>query len=268
MRDTPISGLSSSRGVLARPTREESKEMVYVEVSSTKDSSEEESKALSVPSHCVFRSPTTVSTVGKKTKGLIPSLPPPLQLVPTYRKTYRFTSTASGTSTITVGELVGALGGICTVANATLSCWTSSIRIHTIKFWPACENAGANQGYIEWFNNYGSYAYKDDVINYTTPESTSLTGCYTFKPPRGTLCGDWLNCVIGTSTQLFNITAPEKGCVVDIDVESTLGISSSTSTVLTQVSITSGTLGNIYYLALDGPSVHNFPPCSGMPTTF
>jgi len=209
-----------------------------------------------------------VNLKSKKSAGSLSiSLPPPLRLTHRVTKTLRFVSSGTFAVSVGVGDLVGACGGMCTVINSELTCWASSFKLHAIRMWPAVDGTAGSSGHVDWFFTSGSYSFPDDSTSLTLPEGVTTTGCYTFKPPTKSLCGDWVNIGIGATANLFNIAHAVKGTIIEVDVTYTLGLVTSTFASLITATITTGALGNIYYLALDGPSSNVLGPVPGVPTT-
>jgi len=193
------------------------------------------------------------------------NLPPEINLSPTFTKAYRFqVPTSAASVTISVLELIGALGGICTVLNSTVVHWTTAFRIIALKLYPpAGSNVNPVNAVVEWSSASG-YA-PDRVMSNDSPGGITSAGrCLVFKPPAKSLASDWVN-IVNSSLNLFNLFNAPAGCVIDLVVESAIGVSFSASALSSTVA--TGTLGQIYYLALDGPSSNKVIPATGMPTT-
>jgi len=234
------------------------------------DDSDSVSLAFARPARLV-RTPIYSSTQkGKKGKkgsrrtGSSSSLPPRFNMVPRMTKTFRFLST-SVSATITALELFGAVGGICTVANSKVQHWASSVKLRSITIWPSASASVAESCLLEWFSAVDPHN-PDEVVSQIIPGGVTQTKAMTFRPPKKSLIGDWLNVTTTSSNSLFNITVPS-GCVIDLTVDFTIGVTYSTASTLYSSTVTTGTLGNIYYLALDGPSSNKLAPEPGMPST-
>jgi len=202
-------------------------------------------------------------------KGLAPqtlSLPPSYDITPTLKQRIRFVCAASAgaTSTVTVGNLVGALGGIAT-STTNISCWTSSFKIKQLTLWSAPDSSAATQGYIDWVYSSGSYAYKDQTQIYDMPQNMLVTSANVFKPRKDTLCSKWVNTQIGASTTLFVIVNIVKGDVLDLEVEHTLNIQ-NTAVPIT-ITVLSAIASQSYWLPLDGVATNLWRPAVGYPTT-
>jgi len=193
------------------------------------------------------------------------SLPPALELTPRYTHTFRFTCTSTGSFTIQAIQLCGALGGICTTANSLVQTWTSSFRILGLKAWPAPSSSSTSGIYVDWYFS-DTDLFPDTSKSTTVPEGVSVTDAVSFRPPSKSTAGFWVNSTATSSFTLFNISVVA-GSVLDLTVQATLPVVNSTTSSLYGLSVTTGTLGNVYYLSLDGPSSNKLPPVSGVPTT-
>jgi len=148
------------------------------------------------------------------------------------------------------------MGSICTVANSKVQPWTSSIRLVKVTVWPAPSASAASATELYWSN--GTSAQIPDEARITTiPEGISVTRALTFKPPAMSLAADWL--VVPAT--IFTISSPV-GSVVDVTIQSRL----SNIFEVANITIVTGTLGTVYYLALDGPATNKYLP-QGLPTT-
>ncbi len=88
-----------------------------------------------------------------------------------------------------------------------------------------------------------------------------MTGRLRFFPPKKSLASDWI-VPAAASLNVFNITVSAGGIVI-LDVEATLTNAQATVSI---TSITTATLGQAYYLALDGRATNIIRPV-GMVTT-
>jgi len=200
-------------------------------------------------------------------RGGARGLPPEINLTPVLSHRYRFNCTTTVSATVQAIQMCGALGGICTVANSIVSSWTSSFRIKRITIWPApaASVSAAAGAYVDWFFSDTSL-FPDMSKSVTLPAGVTSTEALVFTPPAKSTAGFWVNSTATSSFTLFNLSVTA-GDVIDIDVDQTLGVVNSTSSSLYQLTVTTGTLGNVYYLSLDGPGGNKIPPVAGMPTT-
>jgi len=190
------------------------------------------------------------------------SLPPILNVTPTLGHTFRFTNSANQVGVaITGAQLQGALGTIGTATNSTVRPWASSVRIHRITIWPS---AGSNPPIapgVEWGAISG--ALKDEGKYTGLPYGITQEKAIVSKPPKKSLCADWLSLTAMNVTTLFYVTAPA-GSILDISVSFTLAAAFVSSA---SISTATAAIGTIYYLSLDGNSSHIWSPL-GLPTTF
>jgi hypothetical protein len=188
------------------------------------------------------------------------SLPPVLEATPHVRHVFRYGVASTATVSCTLASLLGACGGICTIANSKVQPWASSIRIRSLTVWPP--SASGNYTFVNW-SSAGSSGYLPDTAKMINiPDGLTITKALRFVPPKGSLAGNWLNPVtISTSAVIFGMTI-HVGSVVDFHVEYTLSNVSQAGTI----TVVAGTLGNVYYLPLDGVSSNKLL-AAGLPTT-
>jgi len=263
---SPLTALSSK--VPATIRVEESKEEGYVLTSPDPAARDREFEEIRrVPSGVYRRGQPVRPTLAgaRRLRRGMSSLPAEINLTPHFHHVFRFNCTTTTSATVSVIQLFGALGGICSAANSAVSTWTSSVRVKKITIWPAAPSASAAGAYIDWFFSDTSL-FPDESKSVTYPEGVTVTAPLVFVPPEKSLCGMWINSTATSTFNLFNISVVA-GSVIDVAVECTLGLVNSTSSSLYQLTVTTGTLGNVYYLALDGPSNNKIPPVSGIPTT-
>jgi len=191
-----------------------------------------------------------------------PSLPPVLNTSPTIGHTFRFTNTANSTALAISGALLqGALGVMGTATNSTVRPWATSVRIHKITIWPS---AGSNPPIapgVEW--GAVSSTVKDEGKYTGLPYGITEERAMISRPPKKSVCSDWLSLQATGITTLFYITAPA-GSIMDISLSYTLANVFVTSNAITTAT---AVIGTVYYLALDGNSSHNWGPI-GLPTTW
>jgi len=194
-------------------------------------------------------------------------LPPARDLVPTLKHKFQFKSSSAGSVSISILDLAGALGGFCTTANSKVSAVCSSFRLISLTAWPCSATSGIEDIYLDW-NNAGAYTgfVKDSSISRAIPLGMTQPGGLIFRPPKNSLASFWLSVGGLTGENLFAISFPN-GALFDLEVEYTLPVVTSTVATLATATVTTGTLGNFYYLALDGPASNKLPPIDGMPTT-
>lgn len=207
--------------------------------------------------------PSGLGTFMKKgSAGSAMSLPPPLQTTASVRHIFRFESSSAITTAfgITGAMLSGAFGGICSVFNSTLCCWTSTAKIHRIRIWPGLSSSSAVPGVL-WSGVVAAIS-KDYSLIQSMPGGVSIEGCLVSKPPKDSLCETWINLPTLGNSALFSLENIPAQSIVDVAV--TFQLRNNLGGY--NLGITTGAVGNVYYAALDGPAVHKLVPV-GLPTT-
>jgi hypothetical protein len=193
---------------------------------------------------------------GKEFKRSGLSLPPPLEITPLVEHVFRFSATSGGTATISAADVIGALGTVCTVTNSTVRPFASSFRIKAVKLWSAVSSSTAFNESVVWTLATGSQM-KDEEVSESFPTGVSVSRNLTSSPPKGTLAAMWQ---VANTNSLFTLQI-NAGSIVDLVIEYTL----SNQFVSGTQSVSTGVLGNIYYLYLDGASAIMLPV--GLPST-
>jgi len=193
-----------------------------------------------------------------RTKWGRSSLPPEIQCTPVLRRTFGFQVNVNAAATNVSGiDISGALGGICTIVNSKFQPWASTFRIREIRIWPSPSTSGFQQAVVSWALALSNQV-KDDEKFQALPEGCTETRMMVSRPPRGAIASMW-QAPTASSIFLLSISA---GAIVHFDVEYTL----SNQITAGNMTIVSGVLGQIYYLALDGPTTNIVRPI-GLPTT-
>ena len=187
------------------------------------------------------------------------NLPPTLNLTPTLRHVVRY-ACANGVSNalITPANMLNSLGTVCTAANATVFPFVSSFRIHSIRIWNGLSSTGKTQAAVR-FSSAISTAVRDVEESVSYPEGVTIPSATEWRPPKGSTSEFWQ---ASAGTAFMAITCGP-GSILDIDVSYTL----VNSFVGGAVSISTGVVGTVYYLPLDGVSSHAILR-EGVPTTF
>jgi len=180
------------------------------------------------------------------------SLPPSIQITPTVDVTYRYQTLATGIYPITVGSVLGALGGICTVVNSKFNTWSGSFKVRKVTVWPPSTSSSPTTGCF--WRSGASGQVPDQELDGTIPAGVTVTKSLVFKPPRMSLCGFWIDSADLSST-IFDLEITE-GSIVDFAVTYRLSNVFASS----QLNIASGVVGTVYYLALDGASSNKISP--------
>jgi hypothetical protein len=189
------------------------------------------------------------------------SLPPQINNTLIVHSRIRYVCGTSNTIvSVSAQDLVGAFGGVCTVANSVFRPWASSMRIKKIIAWPAGSTTSETNASM-WWNSGISGANRDEEKSSDIPQGITNTRAVVFKPPAKSLASDWFSGTVGT-TNIFSLLC-SAGTILDLHADYTLSnqFISGTSTIAT------GTLGSIYYLPLDGTTAHVYFPIH-LPTTF
>ncbi len=170
--------------------------------------------------------------------------PPPFAPNVFVSHTYRFTNTSATASyPITVKDLIGIHGGICTVVNTTLVLKAISFRLKSVKIWAPVASSGTSVT--------ASISYPPNNIanacNFEMSDTCGTIGEYAyvhFVPPKDTTSSFWWDFSASAST-IFIISVPA-GSIVDVACDF---IEADTSAGA--VTVATATLGTVYYLPLD-----------------
>lgn len=165
---------------------------------------------------------------------------------------YRFTSTSASLKTIKDDDLIGIAGAVCSVANSTLNAVAASVKIHEVEIWspPASQGSAATCS-IEWLSTYSpTIEVSDTTVSVSEPAHIKC------KPPPGSAASFWIN--PGSVQNIMQVSAPI-GSIIDVKCSHVLV---DTGTAGRNFSVSAGTLGTLYYLALDQSSGHAYTPTS------
>lgn len=174
---------------------------------------------------------------------------------PVYSRQLRFNSNSNSvTKSITAIDLAGALGGICTVTNSKLNLFASSLKIRYVEVWAPVSAQGAA---VSLSINFSGSANSADKLLSDTSVNVSVPAHIRAVPPRQTLASFYQSWS-GTTT-LMTLNVPQDA-IIDVGLSFTITTDDGLSGSTPQVTISSGTLGNTYYLALDGPTSNDFVP--------
>jgi len=185
---------------------------------------------------------------------------PPFQSNTRGRTKLRFKNVSGSAinAIILPANIIGALGGICSTTNSTVACFTGTYKIRSIKVWAPCATQGVEvTAYINWL---GTSTFS---VNNEVSDTTALSSAYAYvssKPPKQSQNAWWQQTSTNPSCQLG---VPIQG-TVEIDVD---WIMCDGETSQTFATVTTATLGALYYLYLDGSTIHALQPISRV-TTF
>jgi hypothetical protein len=196
-----------------------------------------------------------------KLKG-VSSLPPTLDNTIKCMHVFRyFVATASVPVSVSVNDMLGALGGVCTVTNSAFKPWASSFRLKAVVAFPSGSSSSTdNFAQLSW-NSGLLPQQRDQLKTQDIPQGISVTKPVVFKPPKLTLAGDWVACTASVTANLFTIFA-DAGSIIDLHVDFTL----SNTFIPGTISIGTGVLNSVYYLPLDGPGSNTIVQAH-LPTT-
>jgi hypothetical protein len=197
---------------------------------------------------------------GPRSKGPGGNMPPTINNTLSVQKSViRYTSGSSASISVSVADLIGSFGGICTATNSVFKPWTGSFRVRRITIWPAPVLSTALVCSLSWNTGVSGFA-KDEERSSDIPEGVTFSKSVSFVPPKKALASDWMSgALTGNVWTMFSSV----GSVIDVDAEFTL---SNQFTPATQT-IATGVLNTVYYLPLDGVSSHTYFPMH-LPTTF
>jgi hypothetical protein len=148
----------------------------------------------------------------------------------------------SGTVSINPNNILASVGNIATGMNTLYSFW-GSVKISSIEMWCPSVNNATTECSVEWIASlYGKTKTVQDASNSVTYPAHIKT-----VPPKETLASFWQS----TSTDdFFNISTSASNTIVDLTVSLTMGDNFLNNFVTTTIG--AATVGNIYYLGLDG----------------
>jgi hypothetical protein len=181
---------------------------------------------------------------GPARRGVATGSSNPPQMESNLKLTHKFrfqASAAEANFAITDSSVIGALGGICTVTNSTVTNFAQSFRIKSLEMWapPASQGAAATVS-VEWFG----FGNSPNIEHSDTTLSVSRNAHIKSAPPSSSLASFWQK---GTSTNLFILNFGTN-TIIDLIVEIMMA---DQETALETTSVSAGVLGHIYYLALD-----------------
>jgi len=177
---------------------------------------------------------------------------PAKDLVHRVKTILRFYASASGTQNVSVPSILGAIGGVCVVANSSIQPWCSSFRIKQVDLYPSASSSGEDAANVQWDTGLSAFI-KDSLKDITMPIGITIASKVSSNPPPKTLASDWIASTATGNVFSLNVAS---GTIIDIHIDYTL----SATFEANAISIATGTLGKVYYLALDGPSTNVFVP--------
>jgi len=179
--------------------------------------------------------------------------PPQISANPRMHHKFRFGAGSSGAGNyvITNNDVLLACGGICTVANSTITAIFSAFKINFVEAWAL---AGASPATIT-LNWNGSPVFVTNAEVSDTSVSPAYPSHIKAVPPKSSNASFWQT---ASGNSLFVLTVPND-TVVDLDISI---IMSDQQDVDTVTGVSTATLGNQYFLALDGAASNQLVPQS------
>lgn len=189
----------------------------------------------------------------------IPMAPPQIKSNIIVHHKYRFVATTGLSFPLTSKALCIAAGSMCTVANSTVTSLFASVRLDKIEMWSPPPSQGS---YVTISAEFTGQAQSANVEFSDTTVSTSQPAHLSCTPPSRTLAAFWQTPGIGSVT-LANLVLPVSTIV---DVTLSLILNDDENSAITYP-VSTGVLGQNYYLSLDNGTGHDIPPVS-LTTTF
>lgn len=184
--------------------------------------------------------------------------PPPYQSnVVLHKKKFRFVDTLSSaaphTFTISASKLC-ALVSMCTVVNSTVVQWFETVRVHYVEVWgnPQSSASGVNYTSITTvgvnYDGVNTGAGSDNQMTDTALGSNGIAHVK-LRPKKATQADQWQSgqTNVGTGV-LFTITCAAQSL---IEVCVSLATTANARSTNNSLTIVSGALGVVYYMALD-----------------
>jgi hypothetical protein len=224
----------------------------------SKETKHNTSYASALPSSYSRKSKSIRKSKSKRRAGAVDRLPPMLDVTPTCHHVFRYANSSASLVSVSVADMLGALGGVA-ITSTLFAPWASSFKIKSLRFWPA-DSTSSNNTVDAFWNSGTSGQVRDQEMIKSLPEGITETGCFVFRPPVRSLAADWFAATATASANIFSVQAPA-GSILDVSVTFTL----SNTFQAGNITLTAGTGGKIYYLALDGAASNLYPPAQ-LPT--
>jgi len=169
-------------------------------------------------------------------------------------------------SSITVGQILGSAGVLCTALNSTAYNWFTGFKIHSIEMWGAFSPTASgvagsfNPAFVQVDWARTSLAITGPVLLTDSSADGAHAAHVKSAPPSGTQASFWNDNASGSSVVAILVY----NCPLTVDIDLTLGSGDSAAVAY---SIATGIVGDQYSLPLDGVSTHNLLAV-GLPSTF
>jgi hypothetical protein len=184
-------------------------------------------------------------------KMVVPSplKPPQIRSNVTVSHVYRFVNTGTNKVYITPEMLLTAAGTVCTVANTTCTSIFGAVKVNRLRVWGSFPGGSTNAPAtvsVEWMGDANNI-YQSNLEVSDTSNSVTAPAFVDCRPPRNSLAAFWQN--TGTTAAFFTLAA-EQYSIVDVHLSLILYDDDADTTQATRT-VTTGTLGLVYYLGLD-----------------
>jgi hypothetical protein len=166
---------------------------------------------------------------------------------------FRFLAATAFNGFIDPLSMIACGGAVCTVANTTLSVIGLSAKIRKIEVWGAPASQGASSTVtLEWVG-----ASNSPNIEVSDTTISVATNCHIVTvPPKDSLASFWT--LSTTGGLLFRLQCPANS-IVDLTMDLILADQAAATSTVTVVA---GTLGELYFTALDGVGTNVLRPVS------
>jgi hypothetical protein len=182
---------------------------------------------------------------GKAAKGVIPDLPPRLQLTPHINQVFRFKAGSEGSVTpITVSNLISAMG---VIASSTTSVHSvcDAVRVLSVTAFPPAGTASNSTVSLSWQGG-SSGQMDDEFFDESIPEGITSTKSLKFVPPPKSLASFWIDSAQAADT-VFDVDCPS-GTILDVHLHGAFSVVFGNITT----TVTGAEAGILYFLPLDG----------------
>jgi len=173
-----------------------------------------------------------------------------------FTHTFRYVAQMGISSSVTIGNCFGALGGIVTlVAGTTFQPWCSSFRLRKVKIYESAQGVATVASEVVWA--VATNATVPDIVTNNTTVPYDRPTVNVKVPPKNSLADFWFNITTATLTNdLFGLNC-SIGSVVDVTFDAVLANNMPTASAVQTVTSTAG-------LVIYRPLVTNLTPV-GLP---
>jgi hypothetical protein len=176
--------------------------------------------------------------------------PPSILTNPMIAHTYRFSASSAFSVGVTAQGLCGIAGAVGRVSNSAVQPVVTSVKVHRISIWAPPGTQGGVASVLVQMTTIDQGLTKEYS---NSSMSTAYPAYLSVKPTEGTLAYQWNK----LSTNVLFYVAGPAGSIVDINMTSVMNDSNA---ITTDTSVSTATVGVMYYLALDNPSGHLLVP--------